>query len=233
MNIEIANRLVKLRKEKGLSQEELADKLGISRQSVSKWERAESSPDTDNLICLAKIYGVSLDELLQDDETIEEIAKDKKERLEKEKKEEDDESTKAGVHIDNGILKTTFIRHDKRTNSIVKTVEGCLLLIAIAIYLILGFLLQNWTVGICLFFIPFVIGSFIRCIYERKISLFNISFFIETIYVFIGTYLNIWHPTWIMFVLIPLFYSFSTSIDSYLAKKRLGIVEDDVIIDED
>ena len=59
MNIEIANRLAKLRKEKGYSQEELAEKLGLSRQAVSKWERAESSPDTDNLICLAKLYNVS------------------------------------------------------------------------------------------------------------------------------------------------------------------------------
>ena len=64
MNIEIANRLLELRKKNGYSQEELANKLGISRQSVSKWERAEASPDTDNLILLAKIYNVSLDELL-------------------------------------------------------------------------------------------------------------------------------------------------------------------------
>jgi transcriptional regulator with XRE-family HTH domain len=68
MNIEIANRLVQLRKKNGLSQEELAEKLGISRQAVSKWERAESSPDTDNLISIAKLYNVSLDELLQTDE---------------------------------------------------------------------------------------------------------------------------------------------------------------------
>lgn len=64
MNIEIANRLVELRRAHGFSQEDLAARLGVSRQAVSKWERAESSPDTDNLIALATLYGVSLDGLL-------------------------------------------------------------------------------------------------------------------------------------------------------------------------
>lgn len=64
MNIETANRLLQYRKKSGLSQEELAEKIGVSRQAVSKWERAEASPDTDNLITLARVYGVSLDELL-------------------------------------------------------------------------------------------------------------------------------------------------------------------------
>lgn len=70
MNIEIANRLVNLRKTNNLSQEALAEKLGISRQAVSKWERAEASPDTDNLIMLARLYGVSLDELLKTEDEI-------------------------------------------------------------------------------------------------------------------------------------------------------------------
>ena len=78
MNIEIANRLVELRKKNNLSQEELASRLGISRQAVSKWERAESSPDTDNLICLAKLYGVSLDELLNCDDSIDDIVNNEK-----------------------------------------------------------------------------------------------------------------------------------------------------------
>ena len=64
MTIEIANRLLEYRKKSGLSQEELAEKLNISRQSVSKWERGEASPDTDNLIQLSKIYGITLDELI-------------------------------------------------------------------------------------------------------------------------------------------------------------------------
>ena len=71
MNLEIANRLVKLRKENHLSQEQLAEKIGISRQAVSKWERAEASPDTDNLILLARLYHISLDELLKTEEPVE------------------------------------------------------------------------------------------------------------------------------------------------------------------
>ena len=68
MNIKLADRLVELRKEHKLSQEALAEKLGLSRQSISKWERAEASPDTDNLIALAEVYGITLDQLLGNNE---------------------------------------------------------------------------------------------------------------------------------------------------------------------
>lgn len=76
MNLEIANRLVRLRKENHMSQEELAAKIGISRQAVSKWERAEASPDTDNLILLARVYNISLDELLHTTEPVESVQED-------------------------------------------------------------------------------------------------------------------------------------------------------------
>lgn len=64
MDAQIANRLADLRRKAGLSQEALAAKLGVSRQAVSKWERSEASPDTNNLIALASLYSVTLDELL-------------------------------------------------------------------------------------------------------------------------------------------------------------------------
>ncbi len=70
MTIEIANRLQQLRKQNNFSQEELAEKIGVSRQAISKWERAEASPDTDNLLLLAKLYNVSLDQMLRTDESI-------------------------------------------------------------------------------------------------------------------------------------------------------------------
>lgn len=72
MNVEIAQRLAELRRERGFSQESLAEQLGLSRQAVSKWERAESAPDMGNLIALADLYGVTLDELLRVSPEVEE-----------------------------------------------------------------------------------------------------------------------------------------------------------------
>ena len=64
----LSEKLIKLRKDSGWSQEELADRLGISRQAVSKWESAASLPDIDRLYKLSKLYGVSVDYLLDDKE---------------------------------------------------------------------------------------------------------------------------------------------------------------------
>ena len=81
MNVEIAQRLAAMRREQGYSQEELAERLGLSRQAVSKWERAESSPDTGNLIALAKLYGVSLDDLLRiDEDVVDDVAFEEKDK---------------------------------------------------------------------------------------------------------------------------------------------------------
>lgn len=68
MDLQLANRLQRHRKAHGYSQEALAAALGISRQAVSKWECGEASPDTENLIRLAKLYHISLDELILSDE---------------------------------------------------------------------------------------------------------------------------------------------------------------------
>ncbi len=60
----IGERITELRKSKGLSQEELAEQLGVSRQSVSKWETGASTPDTDKAIAMSRIFGVTADFLL-------------------------------------------------------------------------------------------------------------------------------------------------------------------------
>lgn len=81
MNVEIAQRLATMRREQGYSQEELAERLGLSRQAVSKWERAESSPDIGNIVALAKLYGVSVDDLLCiDDGVVDDVLFEEKDK---------------------------------------------------------------------------------------------------------------------------------------------------------
>lgn len=65
--MKLADKLIVQRKKKGLSQEEVADMLDVSRQSVSKWESAQCAPELNKLIQLSKIYGVTLDYLLKND----------------------------------------------------------------------------------------------------------------------------------------------------------------------
>lgn len=61
----IEERIYRLRKEKGISQEELAEKVGVSRQAVSKWESKQSTPDLDKVINLSTYFGVTTDYLLK------------------------------------------------------------------------------------------------------------------------------------------------------------------------
>lgn len=64
----LADKIIEERKRNGWSQEELAEKLGVSRQSVSKWEGAQSVPDLQRILEMSRIFGVSTDYLLKDGE---------------------------------------------------------------------------------------------------------------------------------------------------------------------
>lgn len=60
------NKFYELRKQKGFSQEELANRLNVSRQTVSKWEVGDSTPDMEKLAAISDLFGISLDELVLD-----------------------------------------------------------------------------------------------------------------------------------------------------------------------
>ena len=65
--MEIGKKIIDLRKKNGLSQEELAEKVGVARQTISKWELGETSPDLKQAKELSKIFNISLDELTGND----------------------------------------------------------------------------------------------------------------------------------------------------------------------
>ncbi|WP_414632425.1 helix-turn-helix domain-containing protein [Clostridium sp. UBA3061] len=99
--------LKKLRKEKNISQEQLAEKLNISRQAISKWESGKAYPDIDNLILLRDIFNVSLDELMVNEKTDkgkstnqeEDVSSDDKDSYDEEDEDEDSVNLMLGGFI--------------------------------------------------------------------------------------------------------------------------------------
>lgn len=204
MNIEIANRLVKLRKEKQFSQEALANELGISRQAVSKWERAEASPDTDNLILLAKLYGISLDELLQTDqekfesgETIEEPNEEKQEETNA-NQEYVHISFKDGIHVkekDGDEVHVGWdgihVKERNHGNNEVHIGSG----------------------GVFVNGKEYNGQEYCKAWKEEwKHHGFPISVIVCVIYIYIGIVYHAWHPGWLIFGIIPLFETLSSAI---------------------
>lgn len=229
MNIETANRLYELRKKNGLSQEELADKLGISRQAVSKWERAEASPDTDNLILLAKLYGVTLDELLNSDTAVDLASENAKsipleENICNEFEEEQNDSSKK---------ESINLKEKKERNPLLDIVSGIVVFVSIILYLVLGFTVPKygWSCYWVVFlFIP-IITSLFEAITERRICKFLYPVLVAAVYCFLGLRFSdleytmfgqklygLWHPFWILFLTIPLYYAIVGPLDNCLHK---------------
>ena len=225
MNIKIANKLVELRKKNGLSQEELADKLGLSRQAVSKWERAESSPDTDNLICLAKLYNVSLDDLLNTDETIEEISREVKEKEEERNK---------GYDSGRKELTDEEIKRNKRFNLVQAILSGSLFVVATIVYFSISFYKESeWGRLWIVYFMPIIIISIVTGLKHRRFCDFCYPILATLIFFILGFYFDMFHPGWIIFITIPVFYSVFGPIDKAIAEKRGEKVEVEDEDDED
>lgn len=209
MNIEIANKLLKLRKENGLSQEELADKLGISRQAVSKWERAEASPDTDNLICLAKLYGVSLDELLLNEENSNKINNDTniedKADVVENNLGDDDENVPPSS--------SKWVKIHEFGNSI-------FVLLMVVLYIFLSAVYDLWHPAWLLFLLIPIFATTLNAIEHKKFADFAYPVLVTLIYLFISFNWNMWHPGWWMFLTIPLYYVIAGLLDNLIHKKN-------------
>jgi transcriptional regulator with XRE-family HTH domain len=85
--MKLDEKLVSLRKEKGMTQLKVAEELNVSRQAISRWESGIAMPSTENLKCLSELYGVPVDALLNDGINLPKVENDpQQEQLEKEKR---------------------------------------------------------------------------------------------------------------------------------------------------
>ncbi|MBQ8433705.1 MAG: helix-turn-helix domain-containing protein [Clostridia bacterium] len=201
----LGDKLYRLRKDKGISQEELAYKLNVSRQAISKWERGEALPDTDNLISLAKLYEVSLDELVGNDvESYQPVIAptasvdvDEDERDCQDDDELPPEETPTGK-------KGKFIRALYALPYVI---------VVTVAYILWGCLGNGWGIGWTLYLTVPVYYSIVDCIHHKKVSHFAYPVFCAFVYCFCGVMWKLWHPMWVVFLTIPIFYAIADAID--------------------
>lgn len=200
MNNEISLRLQKQRKLNNYSQEELADKIGVSRQAVSKWERGKSSPDTDNLIALAKLYGITIDELINSNPI---KANTDSENIFNSINENTPTSDKTELPYDTDNKMAEISRNQEKYWWLAFPIA-----IVSAIAMILwGMFKDAWAISwVCFLAVPFI-PTLIGAIKHKNPYLFIVALPVYAAYCLLGYYENLWHPAWIIFLIIPLYYT--------------------------
>lgn len=206
-------RLARIRKKKGLTQEEVANKIVISPQAVSKWENDLSSPDILVLSSLADILGVTVDELLgrkpvedgdvkadkAEENTAEEVVDDK------EKHQEEDLNKSEGIHVvdDDGKEvhinnKGIFVKKDGKVTKVKCKAEdkpwiittATLFGLALIGYILMGLLWTDknmgWSMGWILFLLPIIVSSIPHAVRHRRICNFAYPILVVAAYCTLG-----------------------------------------------
>lgn len=196
MDLMTANRLQQLRKANGYSQDVLAEKLGISRQAVSKWERAESSPSVDNLLDLARLYGITVDEMLNTDgdrvviKTQNNTKKDIKGKL----KSLISKANDFGIYPE--LAK--------------KLVKFPFFLVVTILYVVLCFVTKLWhPLWIMFLALPIYYQFALACKGGNKkvfMLLLPIPEIVVTLFLILGFAFGIWKYAWILFLILPIYY---------------------------
>ena len=203
MSIKQGEYLKNLRNGKGISQDALGEALGISRQSVSKWEQGNSTPDIDNIGKLAEFYGVSIDSIVkgeadeakENEQTAQsEEAKAVNELIDEFEGKEEPENKKAEERK----------KEKKRRSWLFPSYP----ILAVIAYCLIGVFLgaNGWKIGwIVLLTIPLFYTGIIA-IEKKKPVIFCYPVLVLIVFLLLGFAKSLWHPAWILFLTIPIFY---------------------------
>lgn len=202
MSIKQGDYLKKLRTENKLSQEKLAEKLGVSRQSISKWEQGYAVPDTDNMFKLSKLYGLSVDEILNCGEA------------------EKTDSANSPVPPAANTGAQAAVAEKAKTESDTKKDEHkrpakkkrswlfyAYPFIAIFAMVALGVINSSlWKSSwLCILTIP-VFYTFIFAREKKNLLIFCYPAVVLILFFIGGFHFSLWHPLWILFLTIPIYY---------------------------
>ncbi len=170
--------LYELRKERGWTQETVADKAGVTNQAVSKWETGENYPETAVLLKLSLLFDVSVDELLK------------------------------GKRNDAGIIEAAETSAASKSKFQFARLDGIVVLICAAAYLTVGFLRQAWHPAWLIFIYGFWLAvgfkeidkvrSGVKSVWTALSS--SVFLLLPAIYLTCGFVWGLWHPAWIVFI---------------------------------
>ncbi|MGN0818312.1 MAG: helix-turn-helix domain-containing protein [Candidatus Coproplasma sp.] len=215
-----AENLQFLRKRNKITQEELADYLQVSRQSVSKWETGEAYPETEKLIMLCDKFGVSLDELLRGDVTIQ-----SDEAADKENKGEEVAATDPLSNGENenchNCAHEKGARKKTKSEILGESFGGFIMLSCVIAYLCMGFAANLWHPGWLVFPGGITLCTFLGSFFandgghdedddedynpnfkERMFGGLAAASMMLAVLVFLclGFLCNLWHPGWVSFI---------------------------------
>ena len=207
MSIKQGDYLKELRVKNNLSQEKLGAELGLSRQSISKWEQGYAMPDTENLLKLSELYGVSVDTILKCGENEEDNSKEtiEKEEIKPEGVASESDEKKPETKI-------IFIEKQEHKEKKKHKKRGWFFISypiwMVALYAVIGscFGVKGWITGwLVLLTIPLFYTGIIA-FEKKKPVIFCYPVLVTLVYLLLGFFKNLWHPMWIIFLTIPIFY---------------------------
>lgn len=245
MKESFGQRLSRIRKEKGLTQEDVASRITISPQAVSKWENDISSPDISVLSQLADMFDVSVDELLGREENEKESEATHAEAVDDEEryqKKDDDHIVidDSGIHLKNstgrvdiddkgvslhGEAKKMSFMNKSKESKLSSAISSALFLLSLVGYIICGLVWTHhsmgWACGWTFILFGISLSSLVVAIYKKKSSHFAYPVFVTGTYCllgFLGTEFdfNGWGFYWFLFITIPIYYVIAHYVDQLL-----------------
>lgn len=197
----LGEKLLKLRKKKGLSQEEVADILHVTRQTVSKWETDQSMPDFDKVVPICNLYEISTEELFHDEVSMPREVEE--------------------VSIEN----TTTYQNYNHKKALFTTVAVMLYILSVVVIIFFSTVLRSPIVGVCVFFIVIAVATGLLIYIEMTKPLTNekkkekvltredrlykritsvLALFVLAIYLIVSFLTMAWGVTWILWIVYAL-----------------------------
>lgn len=198
MSIKQGDYLKRLRIERGLSQERLSEALGLSRQSISKWEQGNSAPDIDNVKKLSEFFGVSVDSIINGEP----------DKFIVEPREEQQAVNTLEAAAEPIESASTAEEEKPQTKKKRGWLFSAYPIVTIIAYCIIGtvFSPKGWYMGwLILLTIPLFYTGILAA-EKKKPVLFCYPVLTVIIYLLLGFGASLWHPSWIIFLTIPIFY---------------------------